>query len=204
LKEGETVVDLGSGAGFDCFLAAVKVGARGRVIGVDMTPGMIERARRNAAKGGAANVEVRLGEIEALPVEDGTADVVISNCVINLSEDKERVFREAFRVLKPGGRLMVSDLVLVGCLPEVIRASAAGYVGCLSGAIPKDEYLGAMRAAGFQGVAVVEESPFPLESMMNDATAQAITGDPGVGGEDVRAAAAAVSSVKVSGVKPLL
>jgi arsenite methyltransferase len=145
LTVGETVVDLGSGAGIDCFLAAKKVGERGRVIGVDMTPEMLERARENARKSGLANVEFRLGEIENLPVADATVDVVISNCVINLSPDKERVFREVHRVLKPGGRMMVSDIVLERELPEEIARSVAAYTGCIAGASLKSDYLGMRR-----------------------------------------------------------
>src|SRR3989337_4332744 len=135
LKEGETVLDLGSGAGFDCFLAARAVGSKGRVIGVDMTPEMIEKARENARKGGYANVEFRLGEIENLPAADNSVDAIISNCVINLSPDKKQVFNEAYRVLRPGGRLMVSDIVLYKELPDAIRNSVESYIGCLSGAI---------------------------------------------------------------------
>src|SRR5512139_800267 len=152
LKPGETVLDLGSGAGFDAFLAARQVGTAGRVIGVDMTPEMLSKARGNAEKGGYSNVEFRLGEIENLPVADGSVDVIISNCVINLSTDKPRVFREAFRVLRPGGRLMVSDLALKKPLPKEIRESVEAYVACIAGAMVKDDYLGAIRAAGFGDV----------------------------------------------------
>jgi SAM-dependent methyltransferase len=177
LKPGETVVDLGSGGGFDCFLAAAKVGETGRVIGVDMTAEMIDLARANAKKGRYANVEFRLGEIENLPVADCTADVVISNCVINLSPDKDRVFREAFRVLKPGGRVMVSDIVLLKDLPEEIRASVAAYVGCVAGAVSRDTYLNAIRDAGFSGIRVLSETPMPFELMAADPTVQSIAQD---------------------------
>lgn len=155
LRPGETVVDLGSGGGIDCFLAAGKVGPTGKVIGVDMTREMIDRARKAAGKSGRANVEFRLGEIENLPVRDGEADVIISNCVINLSPDKGQVFREAFRALKPGGRLMVSDIVLSGELPEKARASIALWASCVSGAILESDYLGLMKEAGFTDVSVV-------------------------------------------------
>ncbi len=135
MKKGEVVLDLGSGAGFDCFLAASRVGPKGRVIGVDMTPEMLDKARENARRGGYKNVEFRLGEIENLPVADNSVDIIISNCVINLSNDKERVFQEAYRVMKPNGRLMVSDIVLKKDLPKYIQESVSAYVGCLSGAI---------------------------------------------------------------------
>jgi arsenite methyltransferase len=148
-------VDLGSGGGIDCFLAAGKVGPTGKVIGVDMTRDMIDRARKAAGKSDRANVEFRLGEIENLPVRDGEADVIISNCVINLSPDKGRVFQEAFRALKPGGRLMVSDIVLSGELPEKARASMALWASCVSGAILESDYLGLMKDAGFTDVSIV-------------------------------------------------
>src|SRR3989338_7481368 len=148
LKEGETVLDLGSGAGFDAFLASARVGQTGKVIGVDMTPEMIEKARVNTKKGNYRNVEFRLGEIEKLPVEDNSVDVIISNCVINLSPDKKSVFMEAFRVLKPGGRLMVSDIVLVKDLPDAIKESIEAYVGCLAGAVKREDYLVFIRGAG--------------------------------------------------------
>jgi SAM-dependent methyltransferase len=202
LKKGETVLDLGSGAGFDCFLAASRVGKNGRVIGVDMTPEMIDKARENAREGKYQNVEFRLGEIENLPVADAAVDVVISNCVINLSPDKRRVFEEAFRVLKPKGRLMVSDIVLIKKLPEVIRKSVQAYVGCISGAEKKNKYLETIEAAGFQEVRVIEENFFPIENMANDPTAQAITKTIEIPVEELKKIANTVASVKVSAVKP--
>jgi arsenite methyltransferase len=165
LKSGETVLDLGSGAGVDCFLAARQVGAEGRVIGVDMTPEMLDRARRIAAKNTYANVEFRLGEIENLPVADNTADVVISNCVINLAADKGRVFREIFRALKPGGRLVVSDIVLLRDLPPFLRDNEAAYASCISGAVLKEEYLAAITAAGGTRLEVLKENPYSNEIM---------------------------------------
>jgi ubiquinone/menaquinone biosynthesis C-methylase UbiE len=157
LREGEVVLDLGAGGGIDCFLAAIAVGKAGKVIGVDMTPEMLHRAREIAGNGGYDNVEFRLGEIENLPVADGTGDVVISNCVINLSTDKSRVFGEAYRVLKPGGRLMVSDIVLTKELPDDVRKSLAAYAGCVAGALLKEDYLAAIAGAGFESVEVVSE-----------------------------------------------
>jgi len=201
LKEGETVLDLGSGAGFDCFLAANKVGKAGRVIGVDMTPEMLDKARQNARKGKYGNVEFRRGEIEKLPVEDNYVDVIISNCVINLSPDKLAVFREAFRVLKPGGRLMVSDIVLLAELPDFIKESVAAYVGCLSGAMLKDDYLGAVKAAGFKDVRVTEETTFPIDCLANDPTAQVIMKEMKITPEKVKEIGQAVLSVKVQAVK---
>lgn len=185
LKEGDIVLDLGSGAGFDAFLAAQRVGGKGRVIGIDMTEEMIERARAHAQKGGYDNVEFRFGEIEKLPVEDRSIDVIISNCVINLSPDKEAVFKESFRVLKPGGRLMVSDLVLAKDLPEAIRESVEAYVGCLAGAIQKEHYLTLIENAGFQDVKVLSESGYPVDALF----------------EHLESAQDAILSVKVSAVK---
>jgi len=202
LREGETVLDLGSGAGFDCFLAANKVGENGRVIGVDMTPEMIEKARENTEEGDYRNVEFRLGEIENLPVADNSVDIVISNCVINLSPDKRRVFMEAFRVLKPGGRLMVSDMVLLKELPDFIKNSIEAYIGCLSGAIMKDEYTEAIKAAGFQEVRIMDETSFPIECMANDPTAKALIENLKIPLEKVEEVASSVISIKVYGVKP--
>jgi SAM-dependent methyltransferase len=154
LKKGETVLDLGSGAGFDCFLAAKQVGTDGKVIGVDMTPEMIEKARANAAKNRVENVDFRFGEIENLPVEDNSVDVVISNCVINLSSSKEKVFHEVKRVLKPGGRIAISDIALRKKLPRKIKKSIEAYVGCVGGAILVDEYRDMVESAGFKDVQV--------------------------------------------------
>lgn len=202
LKEGETVLDLGSGAGFDCFLAADRVGKNGRVIGVDMTPEMVEKARGNARKSNYTNVEFRLGEIENLPVADNSVDIVISNCVINLAPDKRKVFSEAFRVLKPGGRLMISDIVLLKALPDFIKDSIEAYIGCLSGAIMRDEYLEAIKASGFQEVGIVDETSFPIECMVNDPTAKAIIENLEIPLEAVKETANSVASMKVYGVKP--
>ena len=202
LKPGDVVLDLGSGAGFDCFLAAPRVGPTGRVIGVDMTPEMLEKARANAAKSGTRNVEFRLGEIEHLPVADNSVDVVISNCVINLSPDKPRVFAEAFRVLRPGSRLMVSDIVLASPLPAALLKSAAAYVGCVAGASLKADYLGMIAAAGFTDVKVESEDRFPVEATASDPTLQALQRESGLSANELRRAAAGVLSVKVSAVKP--
>ena len=157
LKKGEVVLDLGSGGGIDCFLAAEKVGGSGRVIGVDMTPEMIELARENIRKVGSENVEFRLGEIENLPLADHSVDVIISNCVINLSLDKKRVFEESYRVLRPGGRVMVSDIVLLKELPESVKNSMAAYAGCIAGAAMKEDYLATITGAGFKEVEIVSE-----------------------------------------------
>jgi SAM-dependent methyltransferase len=202
LKEGETVLDLGSGAGFDCFLAANKVGKKGRVIGVDMTAEMLEKARENARKNNYTNVEFRLGEIESLPVADNTADIIISNCVINLSPDKNRVFREAYRVLKPGGRLMVSDIVLTKELPDFVRESVQAYIGCISGAILEEEYLGAIEAAGFKDVRVADETGIATDSLENDPTAVSIAESLNLTPDKVQDLASSILSIRVSGIKP--
>ncbi len=202
LREGEAVLDLGSGAGFDCFLAAGKVGKSGRVIGVDMTPEMLEKARENARKGNYQNVEFRLGEIENLPVADNSVDVVISNCVINLSPDKQRVFQEAFRVLKPTGRLMVSDIVLLKELPDFIKNSVEAYIGCISGAMLKDKYIEAIKAAGFQDVKVIDETSFPIECTDVDPLVKEIMKNLKIPLEKVKEIASSVVSIKVYAVKP--
>jgi arsenite methyltransferase len=201
LKEGETVVDLGSGGGLDCFLASKKVGAKGKVIGVDMTAEMLERARTNCKKGGYGNVDFRLGEIENLPVADNTADIIISNCVINLSPNKQRVFNEAYRVLKPKGRLMISDMVLLEDIPEKIKSSVLAYVGCVAGAEKKDDYLNKMRLAGFEQVQVVSQTHVP-EMMINEPDIKAMIDELELSEARVAELANSVVSIKVSAVKP--
>lgn len=163
LEPGQTVLDLGSGTGIDCLLAAKRVGPTGHVIGVDMTPEMVQKARENAARGGFDNVEFREGAIEALPVEDRSVDAVISNCVINLVPDKAAAFRETLRVLKPGGRLEVSDIVLVGELPEGMEDDVDSYVACLSGAIQKWEYMTYLRNSGYALAEIRSETPYGEE-----------------------------------------
>ena len=202
LEEGEVVLDLGSGAGFDCFISAHIVGETGKVIGIDMTPEMIEKARGNASEGDYRNVEFRLGEIENLPVDDASVDVVISNCVINLSPHKGRVFQEAFRVLKPGGRLAVSDIVLLEDIPDSLKGSIEAYVGCLSGAVMKDAYIEAITEAGFEGVRVIEETPFPAGSVFEAPVAEAFIQDLSIPSIELTAVSDAAVSVKVHAVKP--
>ena len=202
LREGETVLDLGSGAGFDCFIAANKVGKSGRVIGVDMTPEMIDRARESARSGNYGNVEFRLGEVEHLPVADNSADVVISNCVINLAPDKKMVFKEAFRTLKQGGRLMISDIVLLKELPDCIQSSVEAYVGCISGAIMRDEYLSAIKSAGFRELRVIDEKSFPIELLSDDPAAKEFVEQLNIPAETLKELARSVVSISVYGVKP--
>jgi arsenite methyltransferase len=167
LKRGETVLDLGSGAGIDCFLAAAAVGENGKVIGVDMTPEMIFKARENAERGNFKNVQFRLGEIEKLPVSDNSVDIIISNCVINLSTDKDAVFKEAYRVLKPAGRLMVSDIVLLRPLPDFVKNAVQAYVGCIAGASLEQEYLNKIETAGFKSIKILEQTDY-TESWAQD------------------------------------
>lgn len=202
LKKGETVLDLGSGAGFDCFLAANKVGPLGKVIGIDMTPEMLKKARANAKKSGYTNVEFRRGEIEKLPVEENSVDVVISNCVINLAPDKKKVFQEAYRVLKPGGRLAVSDIVLLKELPEKVKNSVEAYVGCISGAIFKDTYLQLLREAGFTQVTVTNETSYELNVVINKPQTQAIIEETGITQEEFSQLGGYFVSIKVTGKKP--
>ena len=216
LKEGETIIDLGSGAGIDCFLAAKKVGEKGKVIGVDMTHEMIDKARGNAKKGNYTNVEFRLGEIENLPIADNTADVIISNCVINLSPNKKRIFQEAFRVLKPGGRLMVSDIVLLKELSENIKKRAHP-ASCVRGAIVKNKYLETIQQVGFHDVRIIEEKQYSFEDVVNDPNARVIVANPNKNTQElkrvselkeesneiVKETLASTTSINVSAIKPL-
>jgi SAM-dependent methyltransferase len=201
LKAGQTVLDLGSGAGFDCFLAAKAVGEKGRVIGVDMTPEMVAKARENAQKGGFRNVDFRLGDIENLPVPDDSVDVILSNCVINLSPEKPKVFAEGFRVLKPGGKLTLSDVVLLRPLPPVLANSAAAYLGCVAGASLRDDYLDMLEAAGFEDVQVVGESPFYLGEAAADPIVQAIIAEAKLTPDKIKEVGESIVSIKVVATK---
>jgi len=194
ITPGETVLDLGSGAGFDAFLAAARVGPAGRVIGVDITPEMLERAQSNAARDGYTNVEFRLGDIEGLPVEDASVDLVISNCVLNLVPDKPKAFQEIVRVLKPAGRVAISDIVLDGPLPESLQGSEDAYCSCVSGAIGRREYLAGLAAAGLHDLQVVSEAD----------AAPLLAGDCCGEGLDQSELAGVVTSIHITGRKPPL
>lgn len=201
LRQGQVVLDLGSGAGFDCFLASKKVGPAGKVIGLDMTPEMIEKAKQNAQTGNYQNVEFRFGEIEDMPVDSSSVDVIISNCAINLVPDKKKAFQETYRVLKPGGTLMISDVVLLKELPQSLKQSIEAYIGCLSGAVMKDEYLQLISQAGFKDVLIQHQQAFPLDVLSNDPTADVILDAPKISHEDLQFVGSAVVSIKVSAGK---
>jgi len=215
LKEGEMVVDLGSGGGFDCFLAANRVGQKGKVIGVDMTPEMLDKARENARKSKYTNVEFRLGEVENLPVADNTADAVISNCVINLAPNKKRVFEEAFRVLKHGGRLMISDLVLLKELPEAMK-KGMNPTSCVTGAILKDKYIETIKAVGFENVRITREKRYQSEDFVDNPDAEILTFNPKTNVTETKKVSEldekakqrmketldAISSITISAIKP--
>jgi arsenite methyltransferase len=202
LKEREIVLDMGAGAGFDCFLASSKVGPMGRVIGVDLTSEMVDKARANALKGGYMNIDFRQGDLENMPVADAFVDVVISNCVINLVPNKKLVFKEAFRVLKPGGRLAVSDVVLQRELPEFVRRSTEAYIGCLAGAILKEEYIKIIESIGFRDIRIIEESAFPIESLVCESAGPSLNDMPEISDEELRELEDSVSSVKLTAHKP--
>lgn len=209
IKEGETVLDLGSGAGFDCFLAAKKVGSRGKVIGVDMTPEMIEKARENASKDSYKNIEFRLGEIDNLPVADNIVDMAISNCVINLAPNKKIVFEETYRVLKPGGRMIISDIVLNSelNLPDAVVGILESYGSCITGAIKKDDYIDLIRDAGFVNTKIIDESTFPVGLDIDNHDIRQIIDNIGISvdkaKEIIKYIENSIASIKVYGEKPL-
>ncbi|MBW2263340.1 MAG: arsenite methyltransferase [Deltaproteobacteria bacterium] len=202
LEPGQVVLDLGSGAGLDVFLAAEKVGPSGKVIGVDMTEAMLVKARENARSGGFENVQFRKGTIEALPVEDASVDVIISNCVINLSPEKERVFAEAFRVLRPGGRIMVSDIVLEKPLPPAIRDSVLAYVGCVAGASLRDDYLSIIERAGFTDLRILNQVPLGDCFSLGDPLVQEGRKSLQLNEAEVRDLLSSVTSLGLSALKP--
>lgn len=202
VRPGDVVLDLGSGAGFDCFLAAKRVGSSGHVIGVDMTPEMLERARRNAESGGYTNVEFREGELEALPVVDASVDLVISNCVINLVPDRLQVYREAFRVLKPGGHFAISDTLVTEEVPDAFLQSSLAKMACLSATGTAEDYVRLIEDAGFQQVQVVNQTEYPQDLAFEDSVVEALTEELGVVPEMVENAARSMISVSIVGRKP--
>jgi SAM-dependent methyltransferase len=202
IKKGETILDLGSGAGFDCFLASRATGEKGKVIGVDITPEMVAQAKKNAEKGNYKNVEFKVGEIENLPIENGSIDLIISNCVINLSNQKERVFEEAFRVLKPNGRIMISDIILLNDLPDYVKNSVEGHIACLAGAVRKKHYINAISKAGFENIHIDKEAPFPIELMLNDPIAEKIVSENNLTEKEIKDIANSIASISISAKKP--
>lgn len=201
IQKGETILDLGSGAGFDCFIASKATGDSGKVIGIDITPEMVAQAQKNAAKGNYTNVEFIIGEIENLPILDETVDLVISNCVINLSNQKQQVFNEAYRVLKPSGRIMISDIILLKELPDYIKNSVEGHIACLAGAIHKEDYINTIAKAGFSQINIDKEAPFPLELMMHDPIAIKILKENNLSQKEMEEIANSIASVSVSAIK---
>jgi len=198
LRPGEVVLDLGSGGGIDCFLAARQVGPQGRVIGLDMTPEMIRLARQNAKKMEINNVEFRYGEMEEMPLPDESVDVIISNCVINLSPDKDKVFSEAYRVLRPGGRLTVSDIVTYGPLPEAVRSNLEAWAGCVAGALDESAYLDKIRQAGFTQTEVMERSVAETEQWFKADQAQQMAQSL----DELRGKIGRIASIRVTARKP--
>jgi len=201
VKKGETILDLGSGAGFDCFLASRETGETGKVIGVDITPEMVAQAKKNAKKGNYKNVEFKVGEIENLPVESESIDLIISNCVINLSNQKEQVFKEAFRVAKPNGRIMISDIILLNDLPDYVKNSVEGHIACLAGAVRKEDYINAITKAGFKEISIDKEAKFPIELMLNDPIAEKIVRENNLTEKEISAIANSIASVSISAKK---
>lgn len=201
IKKGETILDLGSGAGFDCFLASRATGETGKVIGVDITPEMVAQAKKNAEKGNYKNIEFKVGAIENLPVESESVDLIISNCVINLSNQKEQVFKEAFRVAKSNGRIMISDIILLKDLPDYVKNSVEGHIACLAGAVKKEDYINAIAKAGFTAISIDKEAGFPIELMLNDPIAEKIIREHNLTEKEISAIANAIASVSISAKK---
>lgn len=201
IKKGETILDLGSGAGFDCFLASKETGETGSVIGVDITAEMVAQAKINAKKGDYKNVEFKIGEIENLPIKNNSIDLIISNCVINLSNQKEQVFKEAFRVTKPRGRIMISDIILLRKLPNYVKNSVEGHIACLAGAVKKEDYISAISKAGFKEINIDKQTPFPMELMLNDPIAKKIVKENNLTKNEIRDIANAIASVSISARK---
>jgi len=202
IQKGETILDLGSGAGFDCFLASRETGETGKVIGVDITPEMIAQAQKNAEKGNYKNVEFKIGEIEHLPVESNSIDLIISNCVINLSSQKEQVFKEAFRVAKPNGRIIISDIILLNDLPAYVKKSVEGHIACLAGAVRKEDYINAIEKAGFIDIRIDKQAVFPIELMLNDPIAEKIVRENNLSENDIKSIANSIASISISAKKP--
>lgn len=201
IQKGETILDLGSGAGFDCFLAARETGATGKVIGVDITPEMVLQAQKNAKKGNYKNVEFKIGEIENLPITSNSIDLIISNCVINLSNQKEQVFKEAYRVAKPNGRIMISDIILLNDLPDYVKNSVEGHIACLAGAVRIEHYMEAIAKAGFTDIHIDKQARFPIELMLNDPIAQKIVRENKLGQKEITAIANSITSISISARK---
>ena len=201
LQPGDTVVDLGSGAGMDAFLAARQVGPEGHVIGVDMTDAMLEKARANATATGVENVEFRKGRIEELPIEDASVDVIISNCVINLSPQKDRVYAEAYRVLRPGGRAMISDIVLERELPPAVIDSIDAYIGCVGGASVRKQYLETISKAGFREVRIEREASFASSLSLDDPGVREVVDKMGISDEEAQSYVNAVTSLHILAIK---
>lgn len=201
IKKGETILDLGSGAGFDCFLASKETGEAGKVIGVDITPEMVAQAKKNAEKGKYKNVEFKVGEIENLPIESNSIDLIISNCVINLSNQKNQVFKEAFRVAKSNGRIMISDIILLHDLPDYVKNSVEGHIACLAGAARKEDYLNAIAIAGFSDISIDKEAPFPIELMLNDPIAEKIVMENNLTEKEIKSIANSIASISISAKK---
>ena len=201
ITKGETILDLGSGAGFDCFIASEETGENGKVIGVDFTPEMVKQATINAKKANYNNVEFKIGEIENLPIEDNSIDLIISNCVINLSNQKEKVFEEAFRVAKQGGRLMISDLILLKELPDYIKNSVEGHIACISGTVHKEDYINALEKAGFSNVKIDKEQIFPMELFISDPLAKKIVTENNLSEKEIKDIINSIASVSISATK---